>query len=257
MGIIGAMAERKLNVLVWDEYPPHADKTIYPNGIRTVVADGLRELDAHGEFEVTAIGLDEPDQGLPESLLEKADVLLWWGHARHGEVEDALAERVAHHVKTRGLGFVCLHSGHYAKTFKKVLDCTGDLKGGWREAEPADTEEITVCAPKHPIAQGVEDFVIAREEMYGAPFGVPAPQALVFQSYFPLGGEYFPAGACWTVGEGIDPAFTSGSGNGANQGEGKGRVFYFRPGHEAFETYHLAPVKTILRNAVRWAGRLV
>ena len=113
-----------------------------------------------------------------------------------------------------------------------------------------------MCAPRHPIALGVEDFTLEKEEMYGAPFGVPSPQTLVFQSYFPLGGEYFPCGICWTVGEGIDPEFTSGGGMGANQGEGKGRVFYFRPGHEAFDTYHQSPIKRVIYNAARWAGRL-
>lgn len=251
------MPERTLSVLVWDEYPPHADKTLYPEGIRRVVADGLRQLDTLAEFEVTPVGIDEDGQGLPEELLAKADVLLWWGHARHGEVEDELAERVAQHVKERGMGFVALHSAHYSKTFKRVVDGSGDLKGGWREAHPADTEEITVCAPRHPIANGVDDFVLPQEEMYGAPFDVPQAQALVFQSYFPLGGEYFPTGLAWTVGEGIDPEFTSGGGDGANQGEGKGRVFYFRPGHETFDTFHRPEIRRVLYNAVRWAGRLV
>jgi hypothetical protein len=57
----------------------------------------------------------------------------------------------------------------------------------------------------------------------------PPFKTLVFQSYFPHGGEYFPCGFTVTVGKGIDPEFTSGKGNGANQGEGAGRVFYFRP----------------------------
>ena len=246
-----------LKVLVWDEYPPHAPVELFPNGIRGVVADGLRALDEGGQFDVTAVGLDQPEQGLPEELLASADVLLWWGHARHGEVAQSLADRVAKHVKERGLGFVCLHSGHYSKPFKTILGATGDLKGGWREAEPADSEEITVCAPWHPIAQGVEDFTLDQEEMYGAPFGVPPAQTMVFQSYFPKGGESFPCGLCWTVGEGIDPEFTSGRGNGANQGEGKGRVFYFRPGHEAFRTYEHPMVRKIVYNAALWAGRKV
>jgi trehalose utilization protein len=246
-----------LKVLVWDEYPAHAPKEIYPDGIRGAVAEGLKRLDVAGEFEVTAIGLDEPDQGLPSELLASADVLLWWGHARHGEVKDELAEEIAKHVKTRGLGLVVLHSGHYSKPFQKTLNTTGHLKGGWREAEPADTEEITVCAPRHPIAAGISDFTLDKEEMYGAPFDVPPAECLVFQSYFPLGGEYFPCGITWTVGEGIDPEFTSGPGGGKGQGDGKGRVFYFRPGHEAFDTYYKEPIQQVIYNGVRWAARLV
>lgn len=249
------MAEKTLRVLVWDEYPAHAPKEIYPEGIRGAIAAGLRELDANNEIDVTPIGLDEPDQGLSDEALKSADVLLWWGHARHGEVEQSLADKIANEVKTRGLGFICLHSGHYSKPFKTVLGATGDLKGGWRESD--DSEEIRVCAPWHPIAEGVQDFTLPNEEMYGAPFGVPPFQTLVLQSRFSVGNETFPSGIVWTIGEGIDPEFTSGPGGGKGQGEGVGRVFYFRPGHESYPTYFDANVKRVLYNAVRWAGKLV
>jgi len=249
------MAEsQKVRVLVWDEYPAHAPKELYPDGIRGAVAEGLKELDAAGLLEVETAGLNEADQGLSDEKLKNIDVLIWWGHARHGEVEDALADKIANEVRTRGLGFVCLHSGHYSKPFKKVLGATGDLKGGWREAD--DTEEIRVCAPWHPIAEGVEDFTIDAEEMYGGPFGVPPHEVLVLQSYFPKGGEVFPSGIVWTVGEGIDPEFTSGPGGGQGQGKGVGRVFYFRPGHETYKVYYDPRVRRILYNAVRWAGKL-
>jgi len=244
----------KLKVLVWDEYPAHAPKELYPHGLRGAIVEGLQELDANGELEVQAIGLDEPDQGLPQSLLDEADVLLWWGHARHGEVEDELAERIAKAVHERGLGFICLHSGHYSKPFKKVLDATGHLKGGWREAD--DKEEITVCAPKHPIAHDVENFTLDAEEMYGAPFDVPPAEAMIFQSRFTVDGAMFPCGLVWTVGKGVDSEFTSGPGNGVNQGEGIGRVFYFRPGHETYKTYYHPTIRKIIYNGVRWAGKI-
>ena len=243
-----------LRVLVWDENPPHAKKEIYPDGIRTVIADALNQLGA-GQIQADAAHLDEENQGITAETLANYDVLMWWGHARHGEVEDSVAELVKTAVHENGLGFVPLHSGHYSKTFKAVLGATGDLKGGWREIEGFEREEITVCAPRHPIAQGVEDFVLDAEEMYGAPFGAPPFQTLVFQSYFPQGGEYFPCGFALSVGQGIDPAFQSGGGMGANQGEGAGRVFYFRPGHETVGTYHNPTVQAILKNAVLWCGR--
>ncbi len=247
----------RLNVAVWDEYPGHAPKELFPDGIRGVVADGLGALDADGLLNVVPVGLDEADQGVSEDFLARTDVLLWWGHARHAEVEAATAERVARHVKERGMGFVCLHSGHYSKPFREILGASGDLRGGWREADPADVEEITVCAPRHVIAQGVESFRLDAEEMYGAPFGVPPAEVVVLQSYFPLGNEYFPSGICWTVGEGIDPAFTSGPGGGVGQGQGTGRVFYFRPGHEAFRTYEHPMVRKVLYNATLWAGHRI
>lgn len=247
------MASNVVRVLVWDENPGHAPKEVYPNNIRGAVAQGLTEL-GKGEIEATPIHLDEPNQGITPERLKNADVLVWWGHARHDEVKDEVAQLVKKAVHEVGLGFIPLHSAHYSKTFKAVLGATGHLKGGWRENTPADTEEITVCATKHPIAEGVSDFVLPAEEMYGAPFDVPPYQVLVFQSYFPLGGEYFPSFAT-TVGKGIDPEFTSGHGRGQNHGEGAGRVFYFRPGHETFPTYFDPNVLRIIYNAALWCAR--
>lgn len=245
------MSEAKtLRVHVWDENPSHAPKELYPKCLRGAIADGLEEFDS-GLLSITTGNLEEPDQGLSDETLANTDVLIWWGHARHGEVEDALAERVAKRVREEGMGFVALHSAHYSKTFKAVLQTTGHLKGGWRESN--DTEEIRVCAPWHPIAAGVEDFTLSAEEMYGAPFDVPPAEVLVFQSRFSEGGV-FPSGICWTVGEGIDPAFTSGPGKGVGQGQGVGRVFYFRPGHETYPTYFLPEIRRVIYNAVIWAG---
>lgn len=247
----------RLNVGIWDEYPGHAPKDMFPNGIRGAVAEGIAAMDVDGLLNLATTGLDEPNQGITEEFLAKTDVLFWWGHARHDEVTQATADRVARHVKKRGMGFVCLHSGHYSKPFQTILDCTGDLKGGWREAEPSDVEEISVCAPRHPIAQGVEDFRLEQEEMYGAPFDVPPAEVLVLQSYFPLGNEYFPCGICWTVGEGITSDFHCGPGGGVGQGQGVGRVFYFRPGHEAFRTYEDPNVRKVMYNAALWAGHKI
>ena len=248
------MSENPIRVLVWDEAPKHAPKEIYPNGINGAIADALNEFGA-GAIIAKAVNLDEPNQGINDALLAETDVLLWWGHTRHGEVEDDLVNKVVQAVHKKGMGFIALHSAHYSKTFKGILDCSGDLRGGWRETTgPADTEEIRVCAPKHPIANGVSDFILPYEEMYGTPFGVPSSEVVVFQSYFPLGGEYFP-NAVWTVGEGILPGFTSGPGGGQGQGEGIGRVFYFRPGHETYPTYFDANVQKILFNAVLWAAK--
>jgi trehalose utilization protein len=247
-------SQQKLRVLVWDENPHHASKELYPNGIRGGVLDGLVESDTLSLLDAKSAHLDEPEQGVTDEILANTDVLVWWGHARHGEVKDELAERVAKRVQEGGMGFVALHSAHYSKTFKKVINGKGDLKGGWRES--TDTEELTVCAPWHPIAEGVEDFILDNEEMYGGPFDVPPHEVLVLQSYFPLGGEVFPAGICWTVGTGIDPAFTSGPGKGVGQGHGVGRVFYFRPGHETYPTYLDHRIRRVIYNAVKWAGKL-
>ncbi|MEW6252756.1 MAG: ThuA domain-containing protein [Planctomycetota bacterium] len=247
------MEDLPINVLVWDENPPHVPIAVYPENVRGAVADGLREIGGT-EVAVRTAHLDEPDQGLSAAALAQTDVLVWWGHIRHKEVGDDAVARIVERVQRRGMGFVALHSAHYARPFRALLNCTGHLKGGWREDDRP--EEIRVAAPHHPIARGLHDFTLAHEEMYGAPFDVPPPAVVVLQSYFPAGGEHFPSGLAWTVGTGIDPEFTSGSGGGMSQGEGVGRVFYFRPGHETAPTYFNPQVRQVLLNAVRWcAGR--
>ncbi len=247
------MSDQPLNVVVWDENPSHAPVEVYPENIRGAVAEGLLEADDLECLHVRVAHLDEQDQGLPEGLLAETDVLLWWGHIRHDEVGDELARRIVDRVKTHGLGFVALHSAHYAKPFRQLLGCTGHLRGGWREDD--QHEEIHVCAPHHPIVHGVKDFTLAEEEMYGAPFDVPPPEVVVLQSYFPNEDICFPSGLLWTVGEGIKAEFESGPGGGVGQGSGIGRVFYFRPGHESVPTYFNPDVRKILYNATLWAGK--
>lgn len=245
-----------LRVMVWDENPSHAPKEVYPESVNGAVVKALNEL-SKGAILAYRSNLDGPEQGCSDQALQETDVLFWWGHGRHRELNDDTMMRIYHHVHSRGMGFVALHSAHYSKPFQSILSCPGHLKGGWRETTPADTEEVRVCAPKHPIAQGVKDFILPKEEMYGAPFDVPPPLCVVFQSYFPLGGEYFPSGVCWTVGQGKKEGFTSGGGNGEDEGEGIGRVFYFRPGHETYPTYFDKNVQRILVNAALWCGKRI
>lgn len=243
-----------VRVLVWDEAPRHAPKSVYPKSINGAIADGLAAL-CGDQVDVRVANLDDPGQGCSEEALASTDVLLWWGHARHGEVDDSVAKRVHDRVHEGGMGFIALHSAHYSKPFQWVLSAPGHLKGGWRELNPMEPEEITVCAPWHPIVAGIESFTIAGEEMYGAPFDVPPPLALILQSRFPYDGATFPSGIVWTVGAGKDPAFTSGPGNGVGEGMGAGRVFYFRPGHETVPTYFIPDVQKILANAVLWCAK--
>jgi trehalose utilization protein len=245
---------KPIQVLVWDEKPSHASKEIYPNSINGAVADGLRSLGG-AEIAVTTVNLEDPEQGVRREDLEASDVLIWWGHQRHDEVSDETVSRVVDAVHHRGLGFIALHSAHYARTFKAVVQGTGQLRGGWREMDPPEREEITVCAPWHPIAEGIGNFVLEHEEMYGAPFDVPPPLTTVFHSHFPYDGKNFPSGLTWTVGDGKTPGFECGPGQGIGEGFGVGRVFYFRPGHETIPTYNNPIIRKILWNAVRWCAK--
>ncbi len=214
-------------VTVWNEYRHEkSDENvakIYPNGIHGALAAMLGD----GGFEVRTATLDEPEHGLSESVLDTTDVLLWWGHAAHEEVSDETVRRV-HERVLGGMGLIVLHSGHFSKIFKKLMGTTCDLK--WRHD---DIERLWVVAPGHPIAEGLGEYIELEEEMYGEPFDVPAPDELVLISWF-QGGEVFRSGCCYT--------------------RGRGRIFYFRPGHETYPTYHDPNVMRVIENGVRWCA---
>jgi len=216
-------------VTVWNEGRHEktnpAVQKVYPEGMHTVIAKALREQG----FTVGTATLDEPEHGLTVEVLAQTDVLIWWGHMAHGDVKDEIVERV-HQRVLDGMGLVVLHSGHFSKIFKKLMGTTCDLK--WREA--SEKERIWVVEPGHPIAEGLgEYFEIEHEEMYGERFDIPAPDTLVLLSWF-KGGEVFRSGCCYH--------------------RGKGKIFYFRPGHETYPTYYQAEVQRVIANGVRWAA---
>lgn len=219
-----------IRVTVWGEYR-HEKKNpkvaaIYPQGMHETIAAALRR---EGDFSVRTATLDEPEHGLTDAVLERTDVLIWWGHLAHGEVTDSVVAKVQARVLA-GMGLIVLHSGHFSKIFKALLGTECSLQ--WREAD--DRERIWTVLPTHPIAAGIPvSFELPVEEMYGEPFAIPVPDELIFISWF-SGGEIFRSGATWQ--------------------RGKGRVFYFRPGHETFPTYHDANIQRTIANAVRWVG---
>ena len=214
-------------VTIWNEFrherEDDAVAAVYPDGIHETLADTLA-----ADHEVRTATLDEPDHGLTDDVLASTDVLLWWGHEAHDEVRDEVVDRV-HERVLEGMGFVPLHSSHYSKPFKRLMGTTCSLQ----YSEDGGTERLWVVDPGHPIADGLEEAIeLPETEMYGEPFDVPEPDRLVFISWFE-GGEVFRSGCCYR--------------------RGKGRIFYFRPGHETYPIYENEAVQRVLRNAVAWA----
>ncbi len=214
-------------VTVWNENR-HEQKNqvvreIYPAGIHGAIAEFLQA----DNYEVKTATLDEPEHGLTEEVLNHTDVLVWWGHLAHHEVSDEIVERVQQRVLD-GMGLIVLHSGHFSKIFKRLMGTSCDLK--WREAD--DKERIWVVDPSHPIAEGIGEYIeIEKEEMYGEHFDIPAPDELIFTSWFE-GGEIFRSGCVFK--------------------RGNGKIFYFRPGHETYPTYHNEQVQQVIKNAVKY-----
>lgn len=221
---------KKIKVTVWNEYIHEIEfptvQEIYPDGIHNCIGNFLIKAG----MDVKTATLKMPEHGLTEEVLNDTDVLIWWGHMAHHEVEDEIVERV-HEYVLDGMGLIVLHSGHASKIFKEICGTKpGMLK--WRE--DGKKEILWVVNPSHPIVEGIDEkIIIPEEEMYGECFDIPQPDDLVFISWFE-GGEVFRSGCCYH--------------------RGKGKVFYFRPGHEVFPIYHMPEIQKVIVNAVKWAA---
>ncbi len=103
--------------------------------------------------------------------------------------------------------------------------------------DPVEPSRMRTLVPDHPIARGIpESFTIPETEMYDAPFGVPAPDLLIFEESW-KDGEHFPSGALWRI--------------------DAGTVFYFRPGHETYPIFFEEYPLKIVENATVWLGETV
>ena len=103
----------------------------------------------------------------------------------------------------------------------------------WREA--GERERLWIVDPDHPIVDGFQEeyLELPQTEMYGEFFDIPPPEEVIFISWF-AGGEVFRSGCTFR--------------------RGKGKLFYFRPGHETFPIYYDAQVQRVLAHAVQWAA---
>lgn len=204
---------------------------LYPDGLGHQIAKYMSTVP--GISTVRVAQLDDPEHGLTDDVLASTDVMTWWGHKAHDQVDDAIVAKVQERVVHHGMGLIVLHSGHHSKIFKRLMGTSCDLN--WREYEErGEKERLWVVDPAHPIADGIPaKFELEHTEMYGEHFDIPQPDQQVFISWF-QGGEVFRSGCCWH--------------------RGLGKIFYFRPGHETFPIYHDANVLKVIANGIKWAA---
>ena len=223
-----------LRVTVWNEHVHEGRdpsvKKLYPDGMHAPIVAGIKRVLGEG-VSVRVATLEEPEHGLSEEALAETDVLTWWGHAAHDQVDDSVVERV-HARVLDGMGLVVLHSAHYSKIFKRLMGTPCSLR--WRSDPGGEREVIWTVNPAHPIAKGLpQPIVVPHDEMYGEYFDIAPPDELVFITSFE-GGEVFRSGCCWY--------------------RGNGRVAYFSPGDQEYPVYHQPEVQRAIANCVAWAG---
>lgn len=277
-----ARSEAPVRVLVWDEQQPEQKQAYGDHFLGETLA---AHLSAQTGLQVKSVCLADPDQGVMDATLDATDVVVWWAHKRVSEFTEEHARRVVSRVRDGKLSLIALHSAHWSKPFVRLMQerAKSDALAQVPEAERAsakwkylleepypkvpksgdpltpfvvrdgDTWTLTLPAcvfpsyradgapshvktllPDHPIASGLPaTWDIPQTEMYGEPFHVPPPDEVVFEERWDK-GEHFRSGCVWTV--------------------GKGRVFYFRPGHEIYPVYRQAEPLRVITNAVRWLG---
>jgi trehalose utilization protein len=274
-----------VRVVVWDEQQPQ-QKVVYPNFLGNWITDYLK---TRSGLTVKSVCLSDPEQGLSPSVLDQCDVLIWWGHQRHRDIKSETARNLVQRIKEGRLNLIALHSAHWSMPFVEVMhqraleDALKKLPEGERAAakiklvypkpftvpryderltpatqyrkKPSGEIEITLLLPscvfpayradgkpsqirtllpQHPIARDIPaQFTIGHTEMYDEPFHVPEPDAVIFEERWDS-GEWFRSGCMWQL--------------------GKGKVFYFRPGHEIYPVYKETMPLRILENAARWIG---
>lgn len=274
-------AANPIRVLVWDEQQLEQKQAYGERFLGETIAAHLEKLP---DLVVKSVKLDEAGQGLSDAVLDATDVLIFWSHRRARDQDDARMEAVVKRVLEGRLAFIGLHSAHWAKPFVRLMqerakaDAIQALpeaqrtaaqweylnttpyyqsvgraaritpfaeKGEgsvWKLMLPACVfpayrndgapSHMTTLLPQHPIAKGLPaQWDIPRTEMYAEPFHVPPPDEVVFEEKWDK-GEHFRSGCVWKV--------------------GKGRVFYFRPGHETYPVFKQGEALRVMENAVRW-----
>ncbi len=273
-----------IKVVVWDEQQP-AQKQAYPHFLGNQIADHLGRQPG---LSVRSVNINEPSQGLAAGVLDDCRVLIWWGHVRNGDIAPEVGQAIVARIKAGQLGLIALHSAHWSTPFVEAMyertrqDVAPTLKSdngehvdvsyvlpspryvvpksdtrltpyvSW-EKFPGETakaivhlpyccfpayrgdgkpSEMRVLQKEHPIVAGVPArFTLPQTEMYAEPFHVPEPDQVILEERW-ASGEWFRSGSVWKI--------------------GKGRFFYFRPGHETYPVYTQQIPLQIVTNAVRW-----
>jgi trehalose utilization protein len=279
--IVAPAFAKDIRVVVWDEQQP-AQKQAYTNFLGNQIATHLKSVPG---LEVKSVNINDPQKGIGDDVLENCDVLIWWGHQRQTEISSDKAKQIVQRIKDGKLSLIALHSAHWSEPFVEAmrerarLDAKNSLPSGaaiefvtperFKVPKTSDpltprTEfvtnasgatiarvtlpncvfpsyradgapsHVTTLKPSHPIARGLpEHFHISQTEMYNEPFHVPTPDEVIFEEKWDK-GEHFRSGCVWNL--------------------GKGKVFYFRPGHETYPVYTQAEPLKIIANAVQWLG---
>ena len=120
-----------IRATIWNEFRHEKSdpqiKKLYPRGMHAAIAEYLK---AQTDFKVKTATLDEEEHGLTEKVLASTDVLVWWGHMAHGEVQAAFKEKsdpslmmmVPIFILTLAILLLGIFPGYMIETFTKLAN---------------------------------------------------------------------------------------------------------------------------------------
>jgi trehalose utilization protein len=274
-----------IRVLIWDEQQPAQKKGYGDQFLGQVIA---AHLSKNPTLEVKTAALKDPNQGITPDILDHTDVLIWWGHLKHRDVKWEVGDEIVKRIKSNQLALIALHSAQGSTPFMSAMNArtiddalasltpqerakaklnlihpkpirvtpqtpltpsvdkhkspdgtvTLDIHlpycvfPSWREA--GEPTHVTTLLPDHPICKGLpKTWDVTHDEMYDEPFHVPKPDVTLFEMKWDK-GEHHESGLIWNL--------------------GKGKVFYFQPGHETYAVYKEELPNKVMENATIWLG---
>ena len=280
---------KPIRVLVWDERQP-AQKQAYDNFLGNAIADYLKKQPG---LEVTSVCLDDPEQGLSAKTLDNTDVIIWWGHVRHGEIKPEKAKEIVARIKDGKLSLIALHSAHYAIPFKEAMnerardDARSFMASMTKIEAPRGIKLVELPGPEGLVPAG--DPISPRRQMFvdlngpnlykltlpgcafptvrddGAPSHVkvlkpehPLAKGLPATFDVPRTEMYsspfhVPDPDVSVIQEAWDKGESFTSGS--YWKIGKGGVIYFRPGHETYPVFKQTEPLQFIDNAVRFLAK--
>ena len=234
--------------------------------------------------------LDDPDQGLSRETLDWCDVLIYWDHARHQEVSPEQGQDIAARIKSGQLSLIALHSAHWSRPFVEAMcEVTRErARQAWAGADKR--VEFDFVKPPEFVGPKVDDPITPRSFVHKFPDGLTKVTVYLPNCAVSCMERTRQAELCHDAQNGPSacqrhpPALRNqrrprctasrftcrnltrsclrnagnleiGFGAGALWRLGKGKVFYFRPGHETFPVFQEKFPLQIIDNAVSWLGK--
>ena len=284
MSSVSAVDQGPIRVVVWDQRQPR-EQQAYDNFLGNEIAACLK---SRGGLAVRSVGLDDPHQGLSAATLDPCEVLIWWGHARHGEISPETGKKIVARITSGRLSLIVLHSAHWSTPFVQAME--DRTRNDARRLFPRSRGEqvqFQFMPPAEPYAAPAKDAPLTPScypRKY--PGGITSVRVELPNCCFPGNRADGKPGFLNTVrpdhpiAEGIPKEFTipqtemydepfhvpdpdvvifeerwpTGEWfrSGAVWEIGSGKLFYFRPGHETYPIFKQQLPLRIVDNAVRW-----